>query len=166
MCDPVSAMFGAQAVIGVAGSLSAGSSQAKAHQANAAALELQRQNRLAKARFDVEQHDRKYRRATGSRDALIGTTGVTAESFSDVAADDAAESALEKAAIMWSAQNEANMLQFQADAQRRQAKDAKTASYFNAASSALSAMSGFKRYQTMGVKVGGTFSPATEDYYG
>jgi hypothetical protein len=160
-------MLGAQAVVGVAGSLSAGSAQAKAHAANAAALEVQRQNRLEKARFDVEQHDRKFRRASGSRDALIGTTGIDAQSFSDVRTDDAAESALEKAAIMWSAQNEANMLQFQADAQRRQGKDAKTASYFNAASAALSAMGGYKKYQTMGVKVGGTFSPdIQEDPYG
>lgn len=167
MCDPVSAMFAAQAAVGATGALMSGSANAKAAKANAAALELQRVNRLEKAKFDVEQHDRKFRRAEGKRDADIGTTGISAESFSDVAADDTSESALEQAAIMWSAQNEANMLQFQADAQKQAAKDAKIASYFNAASSVLSAKTGYTKAATMGIKTGGTFTPdTTEDAYG
>ena len=173
MCDPVSALMGAQAVIGAAGALSAGSAQAKAHSANAGALEVQRTNRLEKAKFDVAQKDRAYRRVAGARDAGIGASGVTADSFTDIAADDSMESALEKAAIMWSAENEANMLQFQADAQRKQASSVRTASYFNAASAVLNAAGRYVKSQSYGVKAGSTFSPDAnypsgygEDTYG
>lgn len=163
MCDPVSAMFVVSAGIGAAGALSAGAASSKAHSANAGALEIQKTNRMEKAKFDVAQQERHYTRVSGERDARIGTTGLTSDSFSDIRADDAAESALEQAATLWSAQNDANMLQFQVDAQRREAKAAKTASYFNAAGAVVSAAGGYAKSQGFGVKTGGTFSPDTAE---
>lgn len=167
MCDPVSALLVTQAAVGAAGAISAGSAQASASRSNAAALETNATNRIEKAKFDIAQADRNYRRTAGKRDANIGSTGITADSFTDIAADDAAESALEKAAAMWSAQNDANMLRFQAESQRNQAKSAKTASYFNAAGAVLSAAGSYVKVQGLGVKAGGTFSPDTsEEAYG
>lgn len=166
MCEPTTALFAAQAVIGATGAIKSGMSQASAHSANAAALEVQAANRRAKAAFDVEQEDRKYRRVSGERDARIGSTGIDSSSFSDIRADDAAESALEKAATMWSAENEAKSLEFQASGQRRAAKDAKTASFFNAASAVVGAASGYVKGQTLGVKTNSSFAPAGSTSYG
>ena len=143
MCEPTMALFAISGAIGAAGSLQAGSAAASAHKSNASAYDFMRTNRLEKAAFDVSQADRKFSRFSGTRDAQIGASGISADSFSDVRADDAGEHALENAATMWSAHNEATMLQFQSDSERVKAKDAKVAGYLNAASSVVKAASGY-----------------------
>jgi hypothetical protein len=122
MClDPITATMTA---VSVAGAVTSGVSKYQTANVNAAALESSAAQRLEKAKYDVEQADRRYRRQAGSVEALIGTTGIGISSFLDVLSDDAAESALEKKAIKLGAQVEANNLRFQAEGQKRSASGA------------------------------------------
>lgn len=133
--------MGASAVIGAAGALKAGSSAKSQADGEAALYRAQAAARLAKAEFDADTAQRKFRRQEGQVQARAGGSGVTLESFYDVMNDDAAESSLERAAIRWSAQSEASMLEYQANAATRRGEDAKTASYYNAAGAVVGAFS-------------------------
>lgn len=116
-----------------------GSSAKRQADSEAAMYRAQAAARLAKAEFDADAANRKYRRGKGQVESRGAASGISLESFYDVMNDDAMESALERAAIRWSAQSEANMLEYQASSATRRGKDAQTASYFNAAGSAVSA---------------------------
>lgn len=158
MCvDPVSLSFAAGA-IGAVGNMIAGFSKKQEADANAAALENNALQRQEKAKFDIERADVKYRRVTGSTVAKIGSTGVDVSSFSDVLADDAKESALEKKAIQVSADIDSANLRFQAAGQRSQGQAALVTGIFGAASSVVSAGTGYqkiKAYQAGSEKLGG-----------
>lgn len=133
MCDPVSALIGVSTAINVAGSVTKGLAAKQTADTNAAALEQQIAQREEKAKYDVELADRKYRRQAGAVRAAIGSTNLDISSFSDVLADDAAESALEKAAIKSGALVDEKNLYFQAQGQRQAGQNAQTGMYFNVA---------------------------------
>jgi hypothetical protein len=134
-------IMGASAAIGVAGAFQAGSSAKNQADGEAALYRAQAAARLAKAEFDAETSHRKYRREKGQVEARASGSGVSLESFYDVMNDDAMEAALERAAIRWSAQSEASMLEYQASAAERRGKDTKTASYINAVGAVVSPFS-------------------------
>lgn len=166
MCaDPISLSFMAvSAGISAAGALSSGAAQASAHGGNAAMLESQARLRMEKADFDIAAAERRFRKNEGVVVARAASTGIDMRSFSDILADDASESALEREAIRWSAQNESNFLMFQSEAQRRQASDARTAGYFNAAAGVVNAFTpAFRRGggdmpSARGITFGSSFS--------
>ena len=162
MClDPVSlGVMAVSAAVGAGGSIFSGASQASTHSSNAAALRQQAADRQAKAQYDSELALRKYVRTSGSRDAMIGTTGLSANSFSDIFADDKAESALEIEAIKYQGKLEARNLEFQAAGQDRLSKDARISSYFNAASSVVNSVSSIYKAKTQFARAGITpYSP-------
>lgn len=131
--------MGASAAIGAYGSIKAGSSAKSQADSEAALYRAQAAARLAKAEFDVDTAHRKFRRQEGQVEARAGGSGITLESFYDIMNDDAAESALERAAIRWSAQSEATMLEYQARSATNRGNDAKSASYINAAGAVVNA---------------------------
>lgn len=141
MCmDPISVMT-VGAVVGAAGSLHAGASKSSQARGEAALYESQAAARIQKAEFDAETSRRRYERNKGSVEARAAGTDLAMENFYDVLADDAAEAALERAAIRWSAQNEATMLQYQASSARARAKDEMIGAVFNAAGAVVNAYS-------------------------
>lgn len=167
MCEIATALMGISAAVGGASALSGGAA-AKSQAASEAALyRAQAAMRLEKAKYDTEVAQRNFSRKEGTVDAQIGTTGIMAGSFSDVKADDAEEASLERQAIRWSSQNEANMLEYQANAAERRGSDAQTASYFGAASAVVGAFGPMikSRYGnssgSSGVSVGGSDSGFT-----
>lgn len=101
---------------------------------NAAALETAAAQREQKAAYETELADRKFTRQEGHVRASIGQTGLATASFSDVLADDAAESALEKLAIKAGGKIEANNLRFQAAGQRVAGQNAIVESLFGVGS--------------------------------
>lgn len=136
MCDPFTLTV-ASAAVGAAGSLATGFMGMQAGKANAKAYKYQAQLREEKAAFDSAQAVTKFQRVQGQAIANIGTTGIDLQSFSDVLADSAVESALEVAAIKWQGQHEADNLRFQARTQEYQAKAAMISSVFQATGQAL-----------------------------
>jgi hypothetical protein len=152
MCEPVSIGLGlATFGLGAAQSITQATMGAQTARVNAAALEQQAQIRLQKGEFDADQAINKYERLAGQARANIGVTGISADSFGDVLADSAMESALEVKAIRWGAAHEAKNLQFQASVQRANAKAAKVGGIFGVLGSALKGFSAFK-----GMQPGGT----------
>ena len=145
MCIPIALGLGlAAAGVSAAGSLSSASAGAKAHKASAAAFEQQAIMREQKGAFDAQQAIHRYDRNRGQTVASIGTTGLSLESFSDVLADSAVESALEVKAIKYGAKAEADNLRFQAAGQRVQAKTTRQAGTLSAVGTMLGA--GAKAY--------------------
>jgi len=115
----------------MAGSAVSGITRYSEGRANAAALETAAAQRLEKAEFDVETVDRRARRQAGAVRNRIGTTGIDIASFSDVLADDARESALEKKAIRVSAEIDAQNLRFQAAGMKQNARMSLVSSVFD-----------------------------------
>lgn len=132
MCDPFTLMAVGTAV-SAAGTVATGYMGMKAGEANADGYRQQAIMREEKAKFDSSQAITRFQRTQGQAIANIGTTGISIESFSDVLADSAIESALEVEAIKWQGTAEANNLRFQADAQEYQGKAAFIGSLFAAA---------------------------------
>lgn len=131
MCDPFSIVGG----INAAGALYSGFSAAKNSETNAKALENQALNRVQKAKFDIERAETRFQRTQGTAIATGAATGVDIRSFSDVLADNAAEGALEKAAIQYGADRDIENLRFQAAGQRSNAKSQRIGAVFSAAGS-------------------------------
>lgn len=141
MCAIAPLIAVASAGIGVMSSLQQGKAAMAAAQTNAAGLRSQAVSAENKAAADAAQSRTRYERDKGVVESRIGTTGIDAGSFSDVLADDASEAALERALIRASGKAAANNLNFQAEAALAQGRDAKRASYLNAASSVVGAFS-------------------------
>lgn len=131
--------MGAAAAIGAGGALFGGASARRQADGEAALYRAQAAARLAKAEFDADTAHRKYRREAGQVQARGAGSGLDLGNFYDVMADDAMESALERAAIRWSAKTEASMLEYQAKSAIQKGKDAQTASYFKAAGAVVGA---------------------------
>lgn len=151
MCDPVSALV---AGVSAAGSIVSGMSKASTAKSNAAALESSAEQRLEKAKFDEDAAERRYRRQEGAVQALIGKTGVDAESFADVLADDHAESLLERKAIRYNAEVDANNLRFQASGQRVAAKNAMIEAAFGVATAVAGGVGRSQQIGAIGYKAG------------
>lgn len=138
MClDPIT-MMTVGTVISGAGTVLGGFSAMKTGRAQAAQLQQQAQLRQAKAQFDSEMVMRRFERNRGSKLAGIAATGISAESFYDVLADDAAEAALEREAIKFGATADVANLQARANDVRAQGDAAFVGSLFSAAGSMAS----------------------------
>ncbi len=145
-------IMGVGAALGAAGALSSGVANQRQANSEAALYEAQAAARLQKAEFDAETARRKFVREAGTVVARAASTGIDMGGFGDVRADDASEAALERAAIRWSSQNEARMLRYQAESAVRRGKDARTASYFQAAGAVVNAFSPMARSAYAGAK--------------
>lgn len=140
MCiDPVSMMV-IGTVVSAAGTVAGGISSYQAGNANAKGLQEQARLRELKGKYDVEAADRQYRREQGKVLSGVAASGGTAVSFLDVLRDDAAESALEKAAIKFGAKVDATNLRNQASFAKSQGKAALIGSLFSAAGTAMTGM--------------------------
>lgn len=137
--------------ISAAGSIAGGISANKTAKANAAALEEQARLRQEKGKYDIETQDRQFRRQQGKVLSAVGASGVSAASFLDILADDAAESALEKQAIKFGADADSSNLKRQASIQRQQGRAAMIGSIFSAAGSLAS---GYGKVTSYGMKAG------------
>ena len=156
MCDPVSLTLGS-AAIGAVGSLYGGLSANRAARDNAALLDRQSALRMEQARVEQESADIRARRAAGSRNAGIGTTGVTAESFSDVINDDLQSTALEQRLIQYGALTDSQNLRAKAGNMRKQGSEALIGSVFSAAGQIADGSGKAYERSNKGVKVGSTF---------
>jgi len=154
MCvDPVTMMMVGGAV-GAAGNLFAGFSAKQTADTNAAALENSAQQRAEKEKFDTERADNRFRRVQGAVIAKAGSTNIDLSSFSDVLADDAKESALEKQAIHVSSQIDQQNLRFQAAGQKAAGKTALISGIFNAAGSVVKAGTNIENDRMLDTKYG------------
>jgi hypothetical protein len=127
----------------VAGSLHAGEMKSGIASANARLFDEQAKARIEKGKFDAQTAMRNYSRAKGTALSRIASSGVSAQSFYDVLADDAAEAALQRKAIKYGAQAEADNLRFQAAGQRLEARAAKDGARIAAIGNAASGVSDF-----------------------
>ncbi len=146
MCDP----FSFAATISAASAVMKGVGGALSGFANADALEGQAKARQEKAKYDIEQAERKFQRVQGTAINAAASTGIDMRSFYDVLTDNKSEAALEQAAIKWGADRDSANLKFQASA-------ARTNGIFSAIGGALDAAGSFKKTAAMGVKYGGDF---------
>jgi hypothetical protein len=167
--DPISIGFAVGgAALDAFGSIAGGKAEASANRMNAGLFNdmaserefkaaFDADTRLKKAAFDIEAAKRNAGRKSGTVRAGIATTGFSQESFSEVLHDDAAEAALEQAAIKYTGdldayeikyrgQQEAKQLRNQAAGQMRAADDAEFAGSIGALTSV--------------VKLGSTFAKA------
>lgn len=128
-------------VVGAAGALSAGVAEQKTSNANAKQLYSKAKEVDEKAKYDIDQLKRGYERSRGANVAKIASSDLNQATFGDVLADDALESFLERKAVRHSANSDIRSLHTQAANEIREGKNARTASYFNAASTALGAAS-------------------------
>lgn len=133
MCSPPMAIAAIGGAIQAGGAIYGGITAQRSANSEAALYESQRSQRLQKAEFDVETLRRQYRRESGRNQAESAASGIDVASFSDVFADDAKEFALEVEAIRYSAKSEAAMLRYRSEMARKRGKEARTASYFQAA---------------------------------
>ncbi len=164
MCvEPVSLTI-ASAGIGLVGNLMAGFSKRAEANANAAALEVSAQQREQKAIFDTEREANRFTRQQGTVVAKAGSTNVDLQSFSDVLADDAKESALARKAIAVSASIDEHNLRFQAAGQRRQANAALLTGIFSAAGSVVSAGTQYEKMRELDTKYTKLGAYGTSDY--
>lgn len=147
MCEIATGILVVSAAIGAASSLKAGASAKSQADGEAALYQSQKAARLEKAEFDVATAERKYRRQAGQVVSRAGGSGISLDSFYDVLNDDAEEAALERAAIRWTANSEAKMLDYQSNAATSKGEDAQSASYINAAGAVVSAFGKYRAYK-------------------
>ena len=122
MCESGMMMLAGSAV-SAAGTLFGGISANKAAREAAAAMEMQAQLRIQQGEYDAEQERREYVRASGTTRANAAASGIDIQSFADVFADDAAESALAQKSIRWGAQRDAANIRAQASDTRTQGRN-------------------------------------------
>lgn len=149
MCmEPVSMGL---AVAGAAGNLVGGimkgTSEAAAARSNGALLLEQADAReekaafdadtiLKKAAFDIETSKRESGKKAGAARAVIGGSGFTQESFSEILADDAAEASLSVQAIRYTADLDALEARYQGSQEAKQLRHQASGQY-SAATDAL-----------------------------
>jgi hypothetical protein len=116
-------MMLAGSAVSAAGTLFGGISANKASKEAAAAMEMQAQLRIQQGEYDAEQERRRYVRAAGTTQANAAASGIDIQSFADVFADDASESALAQKTIRWGAQRDAANMRAQASDMRTKGKN-------------------------------------------
>jgi len=151
--DPITMMLLVSTGLKVFGSLSKGSAEAKAHRANAAAAQAAKIATEQKAAVDVDTATRDYRLATARNQNSIGKSGVSAQSFYDVLADDAAQSNLEVQKIYFNADSRRTQLDFTISGENAAARDAKRSGIIGAISAGISG--GMSAYQPGGSSAAG-----------
>ncbi len=116
----------AAAVVGTAvtvkGQMDAGKAAASAYSQNAQTATFQAEDRKEAAEIEVAKSYRTFRRTLGAARAEAGASGLSAESFGDLFADSAAEGAVERMSIRYTAGKEGFYLNRQADQQLAQGR--------------------------------------------
>lgn len=145
MCEVATALAVGSAAVGAAGAMHGGRAAESQAESQAALFRAQAAARIQKGEFDAEMARRRWVRNEGTVVARAAGEGINMANFYDVLDDDAKEAALERAAIRYTAQSEAAMLEYQATDAVRRGKDAKTASYFQAAGAVVGAFAPMAR---------------------
>ena len=142
MCDPITAITAVSAGVGIFGQIKAGKAAKKAGAQTQQSYEKVAATRMERIGYDMQQLDRDYNQNVGNALTAIGTTGISRTSFYDVLADGAAEHKVAQDALAYTAHTEAQQLRDQGGVAYQSGKDQKKASYFNAASTGVSALGG------------------------
>lgn len=165
MCDPVTATV-VSVGLSVGSSLYQGAQAKKRAKSNADVLERQAALRQEKARVDIEQADIRARRQAGARDAIIGTSGVSAESFSDIIDDDLKSAALDKQLIKYGADIDSSNIRMKAAQQRSEGKAALFGSVLSAAGSVAAGYGRVGELRTKGVATTSPWATYSTPYTG
>lgn len=123
--------------VGAYGQIKQGQAAKNAGEREQQSYEALAARRLDKVKYDIDQVTRDYTRAAGKNIAAIGQSGIAITSFYDVLADNANELEREKAALRYSANQEAAQLREQGSIAYSAGKDAASASYISAASTVI-----------------------------
>lgn len=149
MCfDPVTTTLAtAAALVSAGGALYQGrAAQAEASAAaNAAAMSAT--NERTAGAFKAERIAEKYSRMRGTQAANAAASGINPAAGSAsliIDQETTKNSYLDQLATIWNAESAADALDYQAAGLRQRGKNARTASYFNAAGSFLSGLGGAK----------------------
>lgn len=144
MCDPVSAVVGISAGVGLFGSIKSGKAAKKSGAQQQANYNKVADARIAKIAFDIDTATRSFKRERGTSLSAIGTTGISRASFYDVLADSASEFKLTKDALTYSGIQESEQLRAQGAIAFQAGKDQASASYIQGASNIIGAAAGIK----------------------
>jgi len=157
MCvDPFTMLTIASVGLSTAGSLAQGQQAQAMANMQAKAYEQQAQAESQASAFEAQRERRKQELLQANARAQIGASGVAAVgSPTEVLAANAREGQLDIAAIRYGSQLRQNALRTQADISRFSGKQAKQASYINAASGFVSGISNLYD-PNKAVKLGGS----------
>lgn len=134
------------AVVGAAGTLQAGAAQAEAAEFNARVSEQEAQRARQAAAFEEQRLRDAARRVAGAQRAAIGASGIGFEgSPLLVMADTAEEAELDALAIRFSGSTAEARAKSQAALDRLQARQARTAGFFQAGASILGGATGIAK---------------------
>lgn len=138
MCNPVTGMAAAAAVLGAVGNFSAGQAQKDSLKNEAALAERQELLTLQAAGYESNRRKEALNRLTGEQVALAAGNVELSGSFLDTVADSRREGLLDLAAAEYGAKVQASNYAAEAKAKRRAANQAGIASYISAAGPLLS----------------------------
>lgn len=133
MCDLVSGMAAAAAVLGAVGSIQAGQAQKASLQGEAALADRQEMLTLQSAGYESNRRKEALKQLTGEQAALAAGNVDLSGSFLDTVADSRREGMLDLAAAEWGSRIEASNYAAEAKAKRRAANQAGIAGYLGAA---------------------------------
>lgn len=135
MCPPI-LIAGLSAAMGAVGAIQQGSAAKAQADAQADAYRRQAQIEMQTGQYSANIKKEEGDQIIGQQIAAVGGSGVTnAGSPSDVYSGTASTNQRDQDAIMWSARNQADTLNYQAKLSNIQGKNAQTGSYFNAGGS-------------------------------
>ena len=140
MCDPITAIAVISAGAGIFGQVKAASAQKNAAGKQQASYNKVADARLEKVTYDLAQLKRGYTLFKGTERASIGQTGLSATSFYDVIADNAAQFAVAKKAVVYSGNKDAEQLREQGSIAFSSGAASAQASQIGAVNTALGAV--------------------------
>lgn len=169
MCTLAAGFALVSAGLTAAGSMQQAGAQADAARVNAQTLRMRADVRRQQGVAELQQARRDDVRKQGALNAKIGTTGIAAENFSDILADDAAEYATRQATILWKSKVDAQFLEHEAQVEEVNAKNAKaagrTAALTALVGAAGKAFVGGKGGSGTGISFGSTFSSSSRSTF-
>ncbi len=154
MCDPITGLMAASAVLSSVGAYQQGQAQKASLKAEAALADRQGELTLQAAGYEANRRKEALNRLTGEQVALAAGNVDLSGSFLDTVADSRREGMLDLAASEWGARVKAGDYAAEAKAKRAAAKQAGIASYIGAAQP-LVAFAGSEQ----GVKLGQSLFP-------
>lgn len=157
MCDPLSLTV-VSAGIGAGGAIYSGIQGKSAHEANAAALEVQAKARETKSQFDIDQAQQRFTKTQGAAIAQIAKSGLTVGSFSDILSSNAGEASIEQEAIRYGANLDADGIRYRAASERTAGKSSEISGYINAAGAVVGAAGNYYKMSGYSTKKGATLS--------
>ena len=142
-------------VIGVAGAIAQGQAAAASAEAQARAYEQQAQGEQQAAAFEAMQEHRKQELQMSAARAQVGASGVGFQgSPTAVLTANAGQGQLDLEAIRYGSQLRQNTLTTQAEISRMEGKQARTASFINAAGTAVRGFGSMYNPTTRSVNLG------------